>query len=170
MVAVPVRRAPLLAAIASCTVPLPVPEAPEAIVSQSALDTAVHWQALDVVIVTVALPPDAGTVVDGGAIEKLHGGGAAAVCITVNAWPPIASVPARAAPAFEATLNDRVPAPVPDAPEAIVIHGTFDTAVHAQPWPAATEIEPPPPLAAIDWLVGAIEKEHGADAWLIENV
>src|SRR5262245_55622980 len=44
IVAVPVRAAPGLAAIFSCTGPAPVPAAPEAIVTHDALEAAVHGQ------------------------------------------------------------------------------------------------------------------------------
>ena len=68
MVAVPARPAPGLAAMASCTDPLPVPVAAEAMVIHAALETAVHGQcpAADTVAATVpplaAIDPPAGVI------------------------------------------------------------------------------------------------------------
>ena len=62
MVSVPVRSVgPGFAATIIVTVPLPVPEAPLVIVTQSLSDAAVHAHWLVVVTPTVACPPDAGT-------------------------------------------------------------------------------------------------------------
>jgi hypothetical protein len=43
------------------------------------------------------------------------------------------SVPVRSAAGFAAIAIDTVPLPLPDSPAAIVIHGAFELAVHAQP-------------------------------------
>ena len=68
------------------------------------------------------------------------------------------SVPLRgAALLVTATLNDTDPLPLPDAPPEIVIHGTFDVAVHAQPLVVVTAVDPFPPADSNDWLVGEIE-------------
>jgi hypothetical protein len=67
------------------------------------------------------------------------------------------SVPLRAAPLFDATLNATEPPPVPDAPCVIVIHGAFDVALHAQPLVVVTAADPVPPAASTDWLAGEIE-------------
>jgi hypothetical protein len=82
-VSVPLRALPVLAATLNATEPLPVPLAPEVIVSQLALLDAVHAHPL--VVVTATLPLDAvsGTFWLGGAIEYAHGA-APAACVTVN--------------------------------------------------------------------------------------
>jgi hypothetical protein len=63
IVTVPLRASAVLAANDSETVPLPVPLAPDAIVTHAALDAAVqaHVDA-DAVTVTDPLPPDAATL------------------------------------------------------------------------------------------------------------
>src|SRR4051794_26814644 len=98
-------------------------------------------------------------------MEKVHGG-AGAACETVNAWPPMVSVPDRAAPVFAATVNATVPLPVPDAPPVTVSQPTFAPAVHAQVGAdAVTVTDPEPPPSATLWPVGAIENVHvGAGA------
>ena len=58
---------------------------------------------------------------------------------------------------FAATVNATVPLPLPFAPDVIVTHAAAPVAVHAQPVPAVTPMDPEPPLAATDWLVGLIE-------------
>ena len=61
-------------------------------------------------------------------------------------------VPDRGAPvAFGSTLNWTAPSPLPEAPPVTAIQGTWLTAVHAQPTPAATLTEPGPPAAGIGW-------------------
>jgi len=63
MVTVPVRASAVLAANDNETVPLPVPLAPDAIVTHAALDAAVHAHVdADAVTVTDPLPPDAATL------------------------------------------------------------------------------------------------------------
>ena len=63
----------------------------------------------------------------------------------MNGWPAIVSVPVRAGPVFGATVKPAIPLPVPDDPDVIVTHVTFDTAVHVQVVPAVTETVLPPP-------------------------
>jgi len=76
----------------------------------------------------------------------------------VNVWPAIVSVPTRASPLFDATLNDTDPLPVPDAPLVTEIQSTADVAVHEHVAPAVTETVPPlPPSPPTDWLVGEME-------------
>jgi hypothetical protein len=68
------------------------------------------------------------------------------------------SVPVRASPGFDATLNVTDPLPVPDAPLVIVIQSTFDVALHEHVVPVVTDTVPPlPPSPATDRLVGEIE-------------
>jgi len=77
IVTVPVRAPPVLAAALIVTVPLPLPEAPLAIVRKELLLTAVHEQA-DVLLETVAvtLPPPAGAAALGDANVIAHVAGA----------------------------------------------------------------------------------------------
>jgi hypothetical protein len=75
----------------------------------------------------------------------------------VNVWPAIVSVPLRAAPPFDATLNVTDPLPLPEAPFVNVIQASLAVAVHAQVAPAVTATVPLPPAASTAWLFGAIE-------------
>jgi hypothetical protein len=80
----------------------------------------------------------------------------------VNVWPAIDTVPLRAAPVFCATLIVVVPFPVPDAPDAIAIHGAFEVALHAHvDADAVTDADADPPGSPTAWLVGAIVNVHG---------
>jgi len=103
---VPVRAVvPVLAATVNATVPLPVPACPEVIVIQPALADAV--QAHDVPDEVTVIDPVAeasATFCDAGEIEKVHAGGGAAACVTVNVLPATPIVAVRAAPLFAATL------------------------------------------------------------------
>jgi hypothetical protein len=79
-------------------------------------------------------------------------------CVTVNVCPAMVSVPVRASPSFDATLNVTDPLPVPDAPLVIVIQSTLDAAVHEQVAPVVTDTVPVlPPSDPTDALVGEIE-------------
>lgn len=76
----------------------------------------------------------------------------------MNVWPAIVSVPTRASPLFDATLNDTDPLPVPDAPLVTEIQSTADAAVHEHVAPVVTETVPPlPPSLPTDALVGEME-------------
>lgn len=59
------------------------------------------------------------------------GGGVDASSETVNVWPPIVTVPCRAAPVFTAIVSTTTAVPVPDPALVTVIHGELDWAVHA---------------------------------------
>lgn len=73
MVTVADRAGPVFAATLTPTVPLPVPLAPEVIVSQFCEGVAVQLQpAAAVTVIEVALPPAAGADCDGGAIVVVH--------------------------------------------------------------------------------------------------
>jgi hypothetical protein len=75
-------------------------------------------------------------------------------CVTVNVCPPIVIVALRDdVLVLAVALNVTVPLPVPLAPPVIVSHVALLAAVHAQPVPAVTLTEPPPPVLAIDALV-----------------
>ena len=63
IVRIAVRAAPVFGAMANCTLPFPVPEAPCVTVRNAALLVAVHAHVLGVVTEIDAEPPDAGNVV-----------------------------------------------------------------------------------------------------------
>jgi hypothetical protein len=86
------------------------------------------------------------------------------------------SVPVRAAPVFAWALKPTEPLAVPLAPEVMESHPALLVAVHAHPLVVVTATVPVPPLAATDWLVGAIVNVQaggaggaGAAAWLTVN-
>jgi hypothetical protein len=151
---VPLRAAPAFAAALKTTTPLPVPDDPAVTVIHEAFDTAVHAQPPPAVTFVLPSPPPAAKSTVDGDSEKPHG---AAACVTVNVWAAMVAVPVRAAPEFAATFSVTVPGPVPDPPEAIVIHPAFGTAVHAHEPPVVTVIVDIPPAADIAWLEGPIE-------------
>jgi hypothetical protein len=130
-VSVPLRAPATFTAALNPTVPLPVPVAPDVMVSHGTLLLAVHAHALVVVTVTVPVPPSTGMFWLVGEIAYVHGATKAA-WFTVNVWPAIATVPVRAPPLFAAMLRPTEPSPVPVAPEVTVIHGAPLVAVHAQ--------------------------------------
>ena len=73
IVTVAVRPGPVFAATLRATVPLPVPLAPEVIVSQPCDGVAVQLQpTAAVTAIEVAGPPAAGTDCDGGEIVVVH--------------------------------------------------------------------------------------------------
>src|ERR1700724_2388630 len=114
MVSVPLRVAPVVfPGAVKATVPLPVPDAPVAIVSQLAFEAAVQPHPAPAVTVTLPPPPAAGTEPLGGAIANVQ---ERAVCVTVKVFPPIVNMPERAAPSLAATLNVTAPLPEPAAP------------------------------------------------------
>jgi hypothetical protein len=84
-----------------------------------------------------------------------------AACETVKVFPPIVTVPLRAAPVFGATTKLTDPLPVPLAPAVMLIHDAFGTAVHAHPAAAVTATIPAPPAAVIEAVVAPSAKEHG---------
>jgi hypothetical protein len=79
--------------------------------------------------------------------------------VTENVCPPIVIVPVRALVfALAAALNATVPFPLPLAPLVTVSQPVLLlTPVHAQPVGEVTLVDPVPPPAATDWLVGASE-------------
>ena len=70
IVTVPERPAPVFAAIVSCTVPPPLPFAPDVTVTHVTFDIAVQLHPDPAVTDTVADPPDAFTVCCSGAMAK----------------------------------------------------------------------------------------------------
>jgi hypothetical protein len=134
------------------TVPLPLPDAPLAIVIQSADAAAVHGQPLRAVTLIVPEPPAAGSDWFAGEIEKVHG---EAACVTVNGFPATVIVPVRPAPGLAPTVNDTLPLSFPIVPFVIEIHCcafSAVVAVHEQLLPAVrvTFTVPVPPLAGTD--------------------
>ena len=83
---------------------------------------------------------------------------AAPAWVTLNVWPPIVRVPVRwLVVGLAVALNATVPSPLPLAPLVTVNHGVLLlTPVHAHPVGAVTAVDPVPPPATTDWLVGAI--------------
>jgi len=85
--------------------------------------------------------------------------------VTVTVVPAMVSVPVRALVVlFAATVTPTVPSPDPLAPAVTVIHGTFDTAVHAQPAGAVTRRLVAPPAVCVERLVGVPANEQGTAA------
>jgi len=84
---------------------------------------------------------------------------AVAAWLTVNVRPPIVIVPLRAVVfGFADALNATVPLPLPLAPLVTVSHDVLLlTPVQAQPLGAVTLVDPVPPPAATDRLVGETE-------------
>ena len=85
---------------------------------------------------------------------------------------PEVSVPVRGFVfGLDEALNATVPLPLPLAPLVTVSQDVLLlTPVHAHPVGAVTAVDPVPPLATTDWLVGVIEYEHAAAAWFTVNV
>lgn len=136
---------PVFAATAYATVPLPLPVAPEVIVTQALGVVALHAQPPGAVTVIVPLPPVAATACEVGVIVVSHD---MAVCVTVNVFPAIVSVPVRDdVEVLAAALNETDPLPESDAPAVTVSQSSLLTAVHAQPDGAVTATVPVPPFA-----------------------
>jgi hypothetical protein len=161
IVAVPVRGSVAVLAVAlRFTVPLPVPVAPLVTVSQLVLLlTAVHEQPVGAVTLVEIVPAPATMFRLVGVSVKVH---PAAACVTVNVCPPIVNVPLRElALVFAVALNATVPVPLPFAPLVTVSQDVLLlTPVHAHPAAAVTVVDPVPPAAATDWLVGDKEYRH----------
>ena len=138
-----------LGATVKLTEPGPEPVAPEVMVIQVALLTAVHEQPVVVVTVVDSSAPAAGTDWLEGEIENEHPAGS---CVTVNACPAIVNVPLRCDElVLAAALNATVPSPLPLAPLVTVNHDVLLlTPVHAHPAGAVTAVDPAPPPATTD--------------------
>jgi len=98
MVSVPVRAAPVFAATAKVTFPLPVP--PFVTVIHGTLLVAVHAQPAFVVTLTLPFPPFAPMLaeVEDSVITQ------PVACVIVKFCPPAVIVPVLAAPALAATV------------------------------------------------------------------
>ena len=131
--------------------------------------TPVHAQPVGAVTAVDPVPPAAATDWLAGLIAYVQG---AAACVTENVCPPIVSEPLRCvAFGFAAALNATVPVPLPLAPLVTVSHDVLLlTPVHAQPAKVVTVVEPVPPAAATDWLVGLIAYVHAAPACVTVSV
>jgi hypothetical protein len=158
MVAVPVLADfVVFGATTNDTLPVPVPPASGVTFIHFSSLLTVHRQVLDVETDTVNVPPT-------GLASRLVGLMAyeqrvsvdVCVCVTVKVSPAMARVPVRVLPERLSALNPTVPFPVPDAPEVIAIHPTLLVALHEQPAPAETATVPPPPVLAMEALVGLI--------------
>jgi len=163
IVNVPVRAAAVFAATPNATAPLPVPDAPLVTVNHGALARAVHAHVFaEAVTATEPAPAVSATSWVFGEIVMAQGGGGGAACVTVNVFPPAAIVALRRLlPALAATVNVTLPLPVPECPVVRVIQGALVVAVQAQVVAeAVTEIEPNPPTAPKNSVVGAIENVH----------
>ena len=156
IVSVPVRAKVLvLGATVKLAEPLPEPLPPVTVI-QAVPFTTVHEQPADVVTAVDTLPPAAGTDWLAGEIENAH---PAAACVTVNVCPATVSVPVRGlVVVLGAALKLAEPDPVPVAPLVSVNQVVLLlTPVHEHPAGAVTVVEPEPPEAATDALVGEIE-------------
>ena len=82
-------------------------------------------------------------------MEYVHG---APACVTLNVWPPTVNVPVRGTElAFADALKPTLPLPLPVAPLVTVSHPVLLlTPVQAQPFGAATAVEPVPPVDNTD--------------------
>ena len=147
------RAVPLLAPVVQLTVPLPLPLAPEVMVSQGALLVAVHAQPAAAVTATLPVAPEAGALALVGAIENVQ----PVPWFRVKVCPAIVSVPERAPPDIAAAAYWTGPLPLPLAPDETVSHESLLFAVQAQPGAVVTATLPVPPDAGTLALVGAIE-------------
>src|SRR5829696_1534114 len=157
-VIVPLRAAPALAAAVNCTVPGPVPLAPEVIAIQGTFAVAVHAHVPLALTLNEPEPPPGGTFWVAGLIENVQ----PLACTTVNVWPAIVTVPRRSAPSFAAITSCTVPLPDPAPPDEMPIHGAWLSAVHAHPAAAVTLAEVLPPGLPTFWLAGEIAYEQPA--------
>ena len=158
----------VFAATLNPTVPLPDPVAPLVTVIQETLLPAAQLQPVAAVTVLLPVPPAAGSDWLVGEIDGVH---PAASCVTVNVTPAIVSVPVRLeATVFAATLKPAVPLPDPVAPLVTVIQAALLAAVHEQPVATVTLLLPVPADAEKDWVVGEIDGEQDAAAWVTVNV
>ena len=120
-----------------------MPLAPDVTAIHDSLLTAVHVHALLFVVTLVdPVPGDAFTFTVFGEIEYEQ---LSAACVTVNVWPAIVSVPDREEPIFGSTTYDTLPSPVPDPPEAMVIHPALLAAVQLHAVVVDTFTVPVPP-------------------------
>jgi hypothetical protein len=155
----------VFSATSNVRVALPEPLAGDVSAIHESPADAVHGHdESDAVSDTLPLTPPAGASTVDGDTENAQVT-AAAAWETVTLWPAITSVPVRGEVSELATAEYwTVPLPLPLAPEGIVSHPASLAAVHAQPSPADTLIEPLPPPAPTDSLVLESVNVHGGAA------
>jgi hypothetical protein len=151
---VELRIAPVFAFTEKLTVPLPVPEAPDVIITQ--LSGAEAVQAQDTWLATatepvVAVLSSMVEVVDKEYVQVK------AACWIVKVWPAIVMNPVRAAPVFGAMLNATLPFPLPLLPCVMEMKELLVDAVQLHPLGADTVTPPIPPVEAKFALVGFME-------------
>lgn len=134
IVIVAVLAAPVVAAAAYWTSPLPLPLPPEVIDSQDALLVADHSHPAAAATPIVPVPPAAGKDAVSG--EMLYE--QPVPCDTVTVRPAMVTLPVLAGPVVAATTSVTKPSPTPDAGPWIEIHGTSTDADQAQPPVAVT--------------------------------
>ena len=135
-----------LAAIEKATAPLPLPLAPDVMVSHGLLLVAVHVQPPAVVTVVLLTLAGAPGVSVAGDTAKVQGTPA---WVTVTVWPATVSVPVRAAvPVFAAIEKVTLPFPLPLAPDVIVSQASLLVAVQLQPAAVVTLLPLAPAAAA----------------------
>jgi hypothetical protein len=144
------RPGPVVAAALYCTSPLPVPLAPDAIVSHGALLAAVQAQPAGAVTATRPVPPAAGCDADSGEIENTQPGD----CVNVMRCPATVVVPVREGPEVAATSHVMLPLPLPDDAPCGTIQDTSDVELHGQPLPVVTVTVTAPPSAPTDGVAG----------------
>jgi hypothetical protein len=93
---------------------------------------AVQAQPAGAVTDTLPVAPDAATDCASGEIANAH----PSPWVTVMVCPATVSVPDREGPFAAAMFTITLPAPLPLAPDVIVIHGWLLEAVQGQPAPA----------------------------------
>jgi len=166
-VSVPFRAAPGFAATLNRTDPLPLPLAPEVMVSHDgALLAAVQAQVAGPVTVTVWLvAPPAGGVNVNGLTVRLHSNPAWLTVTVCPFCPPIINVPLRDDdPVLVVKLNPTAAFPEPFAPEVTVIHGAKLSAAQLQDDPLVTFTVRLPAAALTSNEVGVAVTEHAGGA------
>ena len=153
MVIVAERPGPVVAAALYCTSPVPLPLAPDVIVSHDALLDAVQAQPAPVVTATRPVPPAAGWDADSGEIVKTQPGD----WVIVTRCPATVAVPLRVGPDVAATSHVMVPLPLPDEAPCGTIQDTSDVEVQGQPLPVVTVTVTGPPSAPIEGVAGDTE-------------
>jgi hypothetical protein len=166
MVSEPFRVAPVVFPDAvKVTVPLPLPDAPVAIVSQVAFETAVQPHVAPAVTATLPPPPIAGTETLVGAMAYVQG---TADWVTVKTVPAIVTVPVRVAPGFAVAVMVTVPLPVPLDALEMVSQSERLVAVHLQaPALASIVAARDPPAAGTVGFCAFTVNRHGAGSCAI---
>ena len=160
----------MLLEAAIVTVPLPLPLPPALTDNHDgALLDAVHAHPAGAPIDVVIDPPLAPTELLTGVSAYVQG---AAAWFTVKVCPPIVNVPCRVCvAAFAVAENDTEPLPLPLVlPVTLNQLGASLAAVHEQPAGAVIAVDPVPPPAATDALIGESEYVQATPGWSTVNV